>query len=212
MALFRNRNSYGRKARFHARSSSLGRAVTFESLECRRMLSSSPTPDSPDELLGQEPLNSVAPVSTPSTIIQATDFSLLEPLGSMIGSYQANGEIATTNPLDEYLVSVEAGQRISVDIEPASGLQLKASFYNATRSFGAVTASSPGERLYVNSFLVRRTGDYSIGVEGLEGTLGEYDITIRINAASELSFSSNYLYIMHDFLYFCAGFSVYLQC
>ncbi len=191
MALFRNRDSYGRKARFHARSSSLGRTVSFESLECRRMLSSSPTPDSPDELPGQEPLNSVAPVSTPSAIIQATDFSLLEPLGSMIGSYQANGEIATTNPLDEYLVSVEAGQRISVDIEPASGLQLKASFYSATRSFGAVTASSPGERLYVNSFLVRRTGDYSIGVEGLEGTLGEYDITIRINAASELESVSN---------------------
>ena len=30
----------------------------------------------------------------------------------------------------------------------------------------------------------------------------------KINAASELSFSSYYLYIKHDFLYFCAGFSV----
>ena len=186
MALFRNRDSCGRKARFHARSSSLSRAVSFESLECRRMLSSSPTPDSPNELPGQEPLNSVAPVSTPSTIIQATEFSLLEPLGSMIGSYQANGEISTTNPLDEYLVSVEKGQRISVDIEAVSDLQLKISFYNASRSFGAVTATSPGERLYVNSFLVRKTGDYSIGVEGLEGTLGEYDLIVRINAASEL--------------------------
>ena len=185
MALFRNRDFYGRKARRQARSSSIIRAVSLESLECRWMLSSSPTPDNPDELPVQEPLNSVANVSTSLGTTQTVDFSMLEPLGSMIGSYQANGEISTTNPLDEYLVSVEEGQRISVDVEVEPDLQLKASFYSANRSFGAVTATAPGERLFANSFLIRKTGDYTIGVEALGGTTGEYDLTININAANE---------------------------
>ncbi len=120
-------------------------------------------------------------LNAPSTAFP-TPLVQLNPAGSMIYRSSVNGSILFAGNTVAYTLPVAAGQTLTVVVTPSPGLQpqvtLAGSGVNASASSGASGAATSLQTVAIAS-----DGTYTLTVSGLNGTTGNYTISVYLNAA-----------------------------
>ncbi len=99
--------------------------------------------------------------------------------GSALGMVSANSA-------DTYAVSAVAGNTASVSLEPDSDLRATIELLRPDGSvYASATATSAGEAVSLQNVPVTESGVYSVAVRGVDGSAGEYQIRVLLNAVRE---------------------------
>ena len=181
----RRRPSLGRRQRCRNHH----RLAFLESLEARAMLSASPgaSQDIENPFDWAAEVHTVEQPLTPLSATAAADISLLGPPGSLVGQFASSGELNESNPIDEISISIEAEQRLTVVAEASDSLQVMVTLLDEAGETVLTGAGlDPGSPVVIQSFLIPNSGQYSVTVEGGDGTSGTYDLRFYLNAAVEL--------------------------
>ena len=185
------------------------RAFSLESLELRQLLSASPgidssclgracrvdgafVPDGPqsvetapvalaDHSVELAPISSSGPVAA----MVAATFNAVDPPGSLIGQFVNSGNIVAQT--DEITLSLEAGQTVTVVIEPSINLRPVVELEQTTPqvSLASFAATTNGETIILQSVPIANAGDHSVLISSAALTTGSYTATVYLNAAVE---------------------------
>lgn len=114
-------------------------------------------------------------------------FDAITPAGSLI--YGAGTEahaLHATDDTDDFTVTLDAGQTLTLVAEPTSGAVRMAIelFDAADNSLGRVEAVSAGQSLYLQTLAINAAGAYTVRVSSLDG-MGHYTLHAALNAAVE---------------------------
>ncbi len=113
-----------------------------------------------------------------------------EPLGSLIYDPSASGVIDPAD-IDQFAISVDPGQTITVVVDPASTLQPTVELYRRDVGGDVLLASATGAAAGEDAVLqtiptdASLTKTYIANVVGASGTTGAYTVQITLNAAVE---------------------------
>ena len=100
-----------------------------------------------------------------------------------VGSAQG---MVTGSSADTYAVSAVAGDTISVSLEPDSDLRATIELVRPDGSvYASATATSAGEPVSLQNIPVTVSGVYSVAVRGVDGSAGEYQVNVLLNAVRE---------------------------
>jgi len=133
----------------------------------------------------------VALVFSSMTIAAAAPFAVPlianAPLGSLIYSGASpSAAIGSAGELDVFMLSVDAGQTITIDVIPGTTLQPTVALKDPSNAtLGAATASSPGQEALLQTVPTTTGGTYTIAVSGAAATTGSYSLRVILNAALE---------------------------
>ena len=173
----------------HKRPRCARRPASLELLEQRAMLSASPGISYAVEtsLEATAGFDSAELELAPLFATATAAFTSLDPAGSLVGEFSTSGEISETNQVDDVLLSLEAGQRLTVIAEPSESLQPTIKLLDFTSSVILEGSGfGPGGTVVMQSFLISTSGNFRVTLEGIGQTTGEYDLRIYLNAAVEL--------------------------
>ncbi len=103
------------------------------------------------------------------------------PAGSLIYESSASGSI---NPgsTDSYILSLAAGETLSLVVNPAPGLQAQLGLSGPGTTVSA-SATSVGVPATLESVAITTAGSYTLTVAGLNGSTGGYTLQADLNAA-----------------------------
>jgi subtilisin family serine protease len=121
------------------------------------------------------------------TIAFPNAFAAINPLGSLIYEEAASGVIGAAGDSDAFTLALDASQTITVLVTPASAA-LKPSILlrgPADEALGSATAAAAGQNALLQTIAVVAPGTYSLLVSGADGTSGNYELQVALNAALE---------------------------
>ncbi len=109
----------------------------------------------------------------------------VQPPGSLI--YQQNVTDTIPNPgaTDSYTVDLDAGQTVTVAIEPNSTLAPTIEVFDPGNVLLGSASSAAGVDALLQTLPVAIAGTYTVTVSGSGGTTGGYDLRTLLNAAAE---------------------------
>ena len=96
------------------------------------------------------------------------------------------GDFASLGETDEFLVDLDAGQKLTLRLTPASaslGVSVEA-FLPSGPSLGTAAGGAAGDSAVLQTRPVSETGTYRITVTSTAGT-GDYELQVLLNAALE---------------------------
>ena len=106
------------------------------------------------------------------------------PLGSLIYSSGVSGRIAPAADVDQFTVNLDAGQRLSLIV--AADFQAVVTVLGPDSSpVATASASAAGDELLVQGLSIDVAGTYTVMIESLGGTFGNYTIDAVLNAFVE---------------------------
>ena len=109
-----------------------------------------------------------------------------DPLGSLIYDPPVWGVIGAAGDIDSYTIDVDAGQTITVVVDPGSTLQPTVVLSDSSGPIGGpVTAAAAGEDAVVQTAATTGGGTYTVTVSGWGSTTGSYRAEVILNAAVE---------------------------
>lgn len=107
------------------------------------------------------------------------------PAGGGACVASALGTVSGTS-VDTYAINSDAGETISVSLEPDSDLQATIEVLHPDGSpYASTTAASVGEPVFFRNLPAPEAGIYSIAVRGDGGSAGEYRVHVLQNAVHE---------------------------
>jgi hypothetical protein len=121
-----------------------------------------------------------------TTVAFPTPLTAKQPLGSLIYDGSTTGVIGLPTDSDSFLLSVNAGQTISVLVSPQLGglipaVELRDPAGNLLASGSAATSIAK----ILQTVPAATSGNYKITVSGANGTTGSYKVAVTLNAALE---------------------------
>ncbi len=111
-------------------------------------------------------------------------FSALGPAGALIHEATHADTIGSVGETDTFSVALDAGQTLTLLVDPAAGLQPKLQLAGPGVSELASGAMSGGAAL-LQTVPVAAAGIYTVSVSGLGGTTGSYTVRALLDAALE---------------------------
>lgn len=123
---------------------------------------------------------------TDNASIPITGFDPVEPLGSLIYDPPVNADISVAGEIDNYSVSLDPDQTITVTLTTDPSLQSELEI----RATGGVllassTAAAAGDDLFLQTISVAGGGTFAINVTGAAATTGAYTLEVILNSAVE---------------------------
>ncbi len=109
--------------------------------------------------------------------------SPVEPLGSLVHSSSYEGSLFNASDTDQFLLDLEADQTLTVVVESAGDLRPAVEVRFDGIPLEAAEAIAAGEDAYLQCIPLDQAGTYTIDVSGLDGTAGEYEVQLILNAA-----------------------------
>jgi len=111
-----------------------------------------------------------------------------DPLGGLVYDRTAPAAwIAATSDTDRFTLELDAGQTITVIVDPDTSLRPVVTLYDSGNNpIGAATAAAAGQDAILQTIPVTSSGTYTIVVGAAGGTTGAYTVRIALNAAAEL--------------------------
>ena len=111
----------------------------------------------------------------------------VSPRGSLVYQGSITGTVGFIGDTDSYSLSLDAGQQLTVLVDPAATLRPSVLVIGPLGTIvGTATATGNGlDALSLNG-LITTAGTYTIVVSGAAGTTGAYTLTANANAAHEL--------------------------
>jgi hypothetical protein len=115
-----------------------------------------------------------------------TPFNRLSPAGSMIYNNSAGGSVQFGGDTDSFTVTLDAGQTITVLVNPLTGSLLPTGELRdpSNAVVGTATAGGVGQNAVIQT-VATVAGTYTIVVGGNGGTTGQYSLQLTLNAALE---------------------------
>ena len=112
----------------------------------------------------------------------------VQPMGSLI--YQtpsaASGTIAPNSDTDDWTISLDPGQTITVLLNPANELVGMVEVIGPdTSSLGSATGVGPYSSVLLQTIPAGEAGTYTVRIGGAFGTAGRYSFELTVNAALE---------------------------
>lgn len=109
-------------------------------------------------------------------------------LGSLAYRYTGEGVAGLGIAENTHLAfDLDVNQTLSVVVAPSGSLKATISIFSPTNVLlGTVSAPTSGSSVVFNGAAVQSAGTYRIEVDAVDGTSGEFDIEILLNAANEL--------------------------
>jgi ELWxxDGT repeat protein len=105
---------------------------------------------------------------------------------SLVYEQAVSREITLVGDIDSFALTLDAGQTVSVAVEPGAGLQPVLTLAAAGGvAAGPTTAASAGQAAVLQTVSITTTGTCTITVEGAAGTTGTYRLKVVVNAAVE---------------------------
>jgi hypothetical protein len=111
------------------------------------------------------------------------------PLGSWIYQTSANGVIGIPSDTDNYTITLNPGQNLSLVVHPTSGALIPSvSLMDPSSNLlGSVTAGAAGQDAVLQSIPITTAGTYTVVVGGNGSTIGSYALEGLLNAAVEMA-------------------------
>ncbi len=155
--------------------------LIYEPLEDRRLLASTP-------LVGEEP--PLCDANTASAYSPSREsfppLQAISPAGSLIYDPPLPGSIDAEDEVDEFPITVDEFQTITVVVIPAEGLRPSVSLQGPDADPEVVTDTAPAGGAAIIQTHLSVTGEYVVAVSGADGTTGDYTVEIILNAALEV--------------------------
>lgn len=104
--------------------------------------------------------------------------------GSQLYQKPHSGVVSAAGDVDDYTLSLDAGQKLSVRVVPAAGLGVKVEVIGPGGSLGSKT-SAAGVPAIVSALPVDTAGTYTIRVVGQASATGNYSVLATLNAGVE---------------------------
>ncbi len=118
--------------------------------------------------------------------VAITSLTAIDPLGSLIFDPPQAGVIAVANEIDEFVISLDPGQTISVVLQSDPALQGSVELRAPGGGvLGTATAGAAGDATLIQIAPAAVAGQYSILVSGAASTVGAYTVEVTLNAAIE---------------------------
>jgi hypothetical protein len=117
-----------------------------------------------------------------------TPLTPLPPVAAQVAEtpMPTSGVIAPAVDTDEFTISLEAGQKATVDVTASPGLIATAAMIDPNGVVvGTATGSGPGSEVVLQTRPAGSTGAYTIRVGGVSGSTGAYAVSLVVNAALE---------------------------
>ena len=123
---------------------------------------------------------------TDNASIPITGFDAVEPLGSLIYDPPVNADISVAGEIDNYSVSLDPDQTITVTLTTDPSLQGELEI----RATGGVliassTAAAAGDDVFLQTVSAAGGGTFAINVTGAAATTGAYTLEVILNSAVE---------------------------
>ncbi len=120
------------------------------------------------------------------TLAFPTPLSPKAPLGSLIYDPVVSGLIRPAGDSDSWTLPLDAGQTITVVVEPGSGLQPRVELFDPSgESLGVASAAVVGHEAVLQTIPITTAGTYTATVGGVLETSGSFQLQIILNAAVE---------------------------
>ena len=117
-------------------------------------------------------------------------FDPTAPLGGLVYSDVISDSISTPGEFDIHNVELDAGQTISLEVLPDTGVSLSAVLIDPNGfTVDFLPAVTPGLRTVSQTAPVLVSGTYMIGALGVSGTVGDYEINVVLNSAIEAEYN-----------------------
>jgi subtilisin family serine protease len=112
-----------------------------------------------------------------------------EPLGSLVytGASESAYSIHNAGDIDAFTIDLDAGQLLSLAINPGDALRAQVSLYGpdgVLRSYAAAPAA--GQDVVLNCFVAPAAGTYRFQIASMSGSSDVYRFDVMLNAASEV--------------------------
>ena len=108
------------------------------------------------------------------------------PLGSLVYDPTVTSSIAFAGDIDSFTINLDAGQAISVVVDPATGLRPTIELRDPSGTvLGTVLAGAAGQDAVLQTLPVATAGTYTIAVSSAAGTTGTFSLQVVLNAAVE---------------------------
>gem|GEM_PF-1463610 len=122
------------------------------------------------------------------TVAFPTPLTAEVPAGALIHEGSVTGQIGTTIDADNFTLSVDAGQSISVLISPTTSLlQSRIELFDpANQSISFSNAPAANQSALIQTVFAPSNGTYRISVSSLASSTGSYSLNVKLNAAYEL--------------------------
>jgi hypothetical protein len=113
-------------------------------------------------------------------------FDPVAPAGARIFETSAQDIIATAGQTITYTLGLAAGQVLSALVMPAPGLWADVQVTDPSGApFAMASSAASGQSVLVESAPVLVSGVYEVTVSGVDGSTGDYTLTLLLNAGFE---------------------------
>ncbi len=120
-----------------------------------------------------------------ATVDLPTPFTAVNPLGSLIYQSQAQATVAPAGDTDSFTLTVDAGQTITVLVDPSTTLRPVARLLDpSSTEVGVATAAAAGQDAVIQT-VATVAGTYTIEVGGFGASTGFFTVRAVLNAALE---------------------------
>ena len=120
----------------------------------------------------------VVPITTPLTATA--------PLGSLVYEGSATSSISFANDVDSYSIHLEAGQTITLVVDPSATLRPTVTLRDRNNNLvGSVPGLVTGQDIVLQSIPLVQSGTYTISVGDAIATTGSFSVQVLMNAVAE---------------------------
>jgi subtilisin-like proprotein convertase family protein len=118
--------------------------------------------------------------------VKVESLEAVHPLGSLVYEQSAAGAINSAGDIDQFQITLDPGQTVSVAVAPKDGLQLQVQLEGPADVLVSDAASVVGESVLLQSIsTASATETYTITISDQGSGIGEYDWRVILNAAVE---------------------------
>jgi hypothetical protein len=120
------------------------------------------------------------------TIAYPAPLASVAPQGGLIFDPAITGAIAVAADSDSFTIELPAGQTVTTVLAITAGLQGRVQWFDANSALvGSAHSAAAGMSVTLGPLPTGLGGAYTIVVDGLAGTTGDYQLELLLNAAAE---------------------------
>ncbi|MFO0868878.1 MAG: S8 family serine peptidase, partial [Pirellulales bacterium] len=128
---------------------------------------------------------------TDAAVITLPPLQRLAPLGGMVSRTDARAAVSQAGDSEDLTVELEAGQTLSVTMTGAAGLEPRVEVITPLGQSLGVSQAAAGEVASLQTLRGNAAGVYRIRTSAAGGTIGIYELRAFVNAALEVTDSSD---------------------
>jgi subtilisin family serine protease len=119
------------------------------------------------------------------TVAFPTPLVAADPLGSLVYDPLLPGYINFPGDSDEYTLNLDAGQTLTVVVQPASTLAPSISVRDPNGTLIGTSSAAAGATAILQAVPVRGSGIYRVAVSGSGGSVGAFSLRVILNGLQE---------------------------